>query len=639
MPSPSLLLLHHHRLSPRLAPSRSRSPSPKTLPLPPAPCLLPPRRLRARPTPCATTSSRGAGAPTPGHDASRTIIPIARCYEAALARLELSGAARREQAVAAAAAADGGAAAEAHLAAGADAMVMEAFLPGPDGARRSAMSTRLILQANEVTEKASKIKKDFGAEFFSENEPDSESILAMAFKQVVIDRLTNFQLEVFSPGSEIDLQDLSKPRKVSADFSIRSSDEKLLSALAEAIFSCVIEDARKDYLGSTGNLFHKWKLNCSLDSSVCIHRISEAEVANSARRCLESFDLAQSSHVAGKAKNGWWPALKFDRLAKIGGPDFMFWASEFVCAYKLQIDAKAFKNTELRGHHELANNKWEVLLAHSQMVELANILDMYFEDQFTLPGKIFYSNWNSEPSEIEKNNGYLNYLFALFAGSCIVLFVGIVAQLCWPQSLKDKRLAIGSSCASSSQSYCSDIHSLDSSELKAYCVSVVEKMRDSFGCPGDIMVDANIGAWVGELPDFLKGINCHSHAASVDIQSTGSIIQEDQSSSVSTPIKMSSHLEQNDDTQETLQNIASFQVVMSERGKIVGFQPTSRLAVNHWATNPLTKLLYEGRKISPAFLEPRIRISRPAKVIPVELLMSVNPESFFALARPVQNPC
>jgi hypothetical protein len=38
---------------------------------------------------------------------------------------------------------------------------------------------------------------------------------------------------------------------------------------------------------------------------------------------------------------------------------------------------------------------------------------------------------------------------------------------------------------------------------------------------------------------------------------------------------------------------------MSERGKVVGFQPTNRLAVNHWATNPLTKLLYEGRKISP----------------------------------------
>lgn len=78
---------------------------------------------------------------------------------------------------------------------------------------------------------------------------------------------------------------------------------------------------------------------------------------------------------------------------------------------------------------------------------------------------------------------------------------------------------------------------------------------------------------------------------------------------------------------------------MSEEGKVVGFQPTSRLAVSHWATNPLAALLYEGRKLSPAFLEPTLKISRPTKVVQIELLMSVNSEPFFALARPVQDPC
>jgi hypothetical protein len=112
---------------------------------------------------------------------------------------------------------------------------------------------------------------------------------------------------------------------------------------------------------------------------------------------------------------------------------------------------------------------------------------------------------------------------------------------------------------------------------------------------------------------------------------------------------------------------------MSEEGKLLGFQPTSRLAVSHWANNPLAALLYEGRKLSPGirivprtsshwsifnciyalyfvlsntfkwtlsgFLEPRLKISRPAKVVPIELLMSVNSESFFALARHVQDPC
>jgi hypothetical protein len=40
-------------------------------------------------------------------------------------------------------------------------------------------------------------------------------------------------------------------------------------------------------------------------------------------------------------------------------------------------------------------------------------------------------------------------------------------------------------------------------------------------------------------------------------------------------------------------------VVLSTDGKIVGFQPMSRVAVNRWAANPLAKELYGGRKLSP----------------------------------------
>lgn len=39
--------------------------------------------------------------------------------------------------------------------------------------------------------------------------------------------------------------------------------------------------------------------------------------------------------------------------------------------------------------------------------------------------------------------------------------------------------------------------------------------------------------------------------------------------------------------------------MLSPEGKIIGFQPTSRVAVNHWAANPLTKELYGGKKLSP----------------------------------------
>jgi hypothetical protein len=57
--------------------------------------------------------------------------------------------------------------------------------------------------------------------------------------------------------------------------------------------------------------------------------------------------------------------------------------------------------------------------------------------------------------------GYLKNLYPFLAGSCMVLFVGIVAQLCWPRTLRGKRL----SQVSSPQSFCSDIRYLDASEV------------------------------------------------------------------------------------------------------------------------------------------------------------------------------
>ena len=72
------------------------------------------------------------------------------------------------------------------------------------------------------------------------------------------------------------------------------------------------------------------------------------------------------------------------------------------------------------------------------------------------------------------------------------------------------------------------------------------------------MVDENIGAWVGELPDCFKAINLGENVASDDAQYSHS--QETKNPLVSTPTEMTSNLEQNDNTQESLQNIASFQV-------------------------------------------------------------------------------
>lgn len=49
-----------------------------------------------------------------------------------------------------------------------------------------------------------------------------------------------------------------------------------------------------------------------------------------------------------------------------------------------------------------------------------------------------------------------------------------------------------------------------------------------FGCSGDIMVDANIGARVGELPDCFMSINSMDNAVSDDVQHLDVAILENQ---------------------------------------------------------------------------------------------------------------
>ncbi|KAK1553929.1 hypothetical protein Q3G72_005409 [Acer saccharum] len=159
---------------------------------------------------------------------------------------------------------------------------------------------------------------------------------------------------------------------------------------------------------------------------------------------------------------------------------------------------------------------------------------------------------------------------------------------------------------------------VDAAKLEALCISTVKKIKDAVGWSGDIITETSVGAWIGEIPNYLK------------------VTHEDDAGGEDKSIN-SAALEKNDaDINSSVQDIASYQVVFSTDGTIVGFQPTSQVGVNHWAANPLAKELYGGRKLSPGFIEPSLNIDLPREVVLIELLMSINPDSCFALARPIQ---
>ncbi|KAJ8480107.1 hypothetical protein OPV22_023834 [Ensete ventricosum] len=615
MPLPlvqSSLLPPSFPLRPRRAPFLLASPSaiaPGTLVPRPVPLLLDRRRIAALPN-ADEELLRAITAPS-GPDAR---LPAIRSYDADIASLTLIGAVGSEQAVTAAAA-DGGAAAEEHLSSGVSTMVLETVFPG--GAdERSTVSTRLFLPAKRVEEKAKKLRSSLTADILSGNSNVTKNILVMTFRQVILQKVWSFKLSLFCPGTERKMEDIASPRETPADFTVSSSDVKFLSALAEAVCSCALEGTERRHFGksdgSSLSYMFSWlqkpQGNCSVDSSICVYKIAECEIVRNAMSQVDKFNLSNGSapYSQRKMQNPWWMAPNYIRLEKAGGPELSSWTNEFVPAYRLQINTNTFKDAKLEGGHKMTDNRWEVLLTHYQMVELANVLDMYYEDQYTLPDKQLFCSLITESSTISMNKSSpLKMLFVTLAGACIFVVISVLAQVCWPH-IKVKTSTERNNLISSREIDGFHFQSHGTAEIESLCISVVKRIKDALGWPGEVPFNAEVGAWIGAVPSYLR--NKDPSLCAVGEEHVKNLYNEESSSIES--LSGMNHT----DLRTTAQDIASFQVVLSGDGKIIGFQPTNRVAVNQWASNPLAKLLYEGRKLSPGLLEPNRSDNHPKSI-------------------------
>ncbi|KAI8001662.1 hypothetical protein LOK49_LG09G01984 [Camellia lanceoleosa] len=554
-------------------------------------------------------------------------LPGVRTYENDLARLTLVGAVDFEQALTAAAA-DGGETAAEHIASGMPAMVVETVFPGPPD-ERSTVSTRLFLPARKVKEKAKKLKSYLTEDILSNT--TSRNILAMTFRQVVMEQLWNFELVLFRPGTERNMKELQNPREqVTASFALSSSDELVISLLGEVVCLAAVESTERHFLrnslGRTSNnffhWFHKPERIASTDSSVTIYKLFDDEIIASAKSLLETFNSEKGNYkpLQSNVNYSWWTLPIYSKLEKIGGPEFITWINEYVPAYRLQIDTDRLHNVKFEGWKKSAENRWEVLLTHFQMVGLANILDMYYEDSYTLPSKQLCGTI-AKPVNLFTNKR-ITSLLKLFsitlASGFFLVTISIFGQLCLPYLCTGRKYPSENHSRQSSEIDYMLHRDIESTKLEDFCISIVKKIKDAFGWPGNIMTEKSVGAWIGELPAVLRKLG------EADL-SLGEI------PSSSAPLK-----ENDEELGTSTQDIASYQVVLSTDGKIVGFQPTSRVAVNHWAANPLAKELYGGRKLSPGFIEPGLKKINPRDLVVLELLMSVNPDSSFALARLVE---
>ncbi|XP_030441198.2 uncharacterized protein LOC115663325 [Syzygium oleosum] len=378
------------------------------------------------------------------------LLPCVRTYENDSARLSIVGAVDFGQALTAAAA-DGGEAASEHVESGARAMVVETVYPG--GAEgRSTVSTRLFLPARKVKEKASKLKitKDMLGS------PTSRNILAMTFRQVVVQQLWNFQLVLFHPGAERNMEDLESPREVPVSFAISSLDEQVISMLAEVVCTSALQsteqlvlgNAHGEFFSTVSRWFRKPRRFSSKDSSVILWKLFEDEMVENATILLEQFSSSKGKirlRKSGSKFFGWTQAVQ-SKLEKIGGPDFCAWLTEYVPAYRLQIDTQKLLDLKLDGWRKLDGSMQEVLLTHSQMAGLADILDLFYEDVYTLPTKELSCHMvlNSTILSNEKWSLSLFKMLSLaLAGVIFAVALKAFGQGFLPQFSKEKRYLNG----------------------------------------------------------------------------------------------------------------------------------------------------------------------------------------------------
>ncbi|XP_071739807.1 uncharacterized protein [Rutidosis leptorrhynchoides] len=552
-------------------------------------------------------------------------IPCVRTYENDLGRLTVVGDVDLEQALTAAAA-DGGDAAEEHIVNGLEVMVAETVFPGHSD-EHSTISTRLFLPSRKVKERARSLRNYLTKEVLGST--TSTNILAMTFRQVTLRQLGSFELLLFRPGTTRNMKDLANIREGPASFTLSSSDEQTLSMLAEVVSVSALETTKNDFLNNYSSynvfrLFRKPEKFSSKDSSFILYQVPEDEMVENAKSLLQKFKSLKANYKTKETalKFSWWPLSVFSRLEKIGGVEFSVWVSEYVPAYKLQIDNDKLRDSKFEGWKELDKHRWEVLLTHSQMVCLANILDMYYEDLFTIPNKKLPYSVTAKTTSLhikKKSNSLLKILSAVIASGCFIVAVSVMGQAYLPRFQNGQKHLGGYQRPQSSHTGSIHLWSMDSTMLEDVCVSIVKKVEAVYGWNGEIRKESGGGVSTGELPDYLRRL-VRLHSSYNDDITLDPTNKSDQELLESGP------------------KIASYQIVLSSEGKIVGFQPTNLLAVNNWASNPLTEELYGKKKLSPGLFEPSLKIAPPTEVVLLELVMSENSDSHFVLVRPVNIP-
>ncbi|KAF3649005.1 putative WUSCHEL-related homeobox 9-like [Capsicum annuum] len=231
-----------------------------------------------------------------------------------------------------------------------------------------------FLPSRKVMEKTQKLRSNLTREMLSGT--TFTNILTMTFRQVTLQHLWNF--DTFIPEVERNMDDLETLREVPPSFAITSSDERVISVIAEVICISSLESTKRHLFDETpGGVakkyflwFHTHKSIISKDSSVSLYNLMGCEIVANADILLQKFSSERANYRPreGRWMVNWLTSNTYSKLEQTGGPEFISWLSEYVPAYKLLIDADKLGNVKFEGWKETTTNTLEVFLTHFQMV-------------------------------------------------------------------------------------------------------------------------------------------------------------------------------------------------------------------------------------------------------------------------------
>ena len=305
-----------------------------------------------------------------------------RTYRKSLASLRVTGEALSLQ-VNAALAADGGRTAAQELAQGKTMLVIETYNPGRFS-EGSIVSTKLQAPTLSVLKRAKLMPKK------EKQLSPSGRAFAIAFQAVRLLKLSKFELCFFKPGTMKGIDEYKEGDVVGF---LEVFDASTLSEIAKGVCSYALAsvkdnaEQRVNVKGFGSKLFQNWqkvKHTTVETSSVKISTLTESEVLAHVEKIVQEKSLVGAS-MGLRQHRSWWDRPVATQAVVKTGVDAQL-VDEFVPAHALKFKLPS-NNLEAVGLQKTDDTSCTIHLTHTQMMDLADVLDLYCGDPYTGSGE------------------------------------------------------------------------------------------------------------------------------------------------------------------------------------------------------------------------------------------------------------